>query len=127
MKLAFLYSSNSKLIEIILDACSKNEISLLKESDFANFIYTLQDAVIDLIIYDFVTSFENGLKHIKIIRKLKPKTPLIVIADELDKDKGGKIYETNIFHLAIKPLSSDLINQIITAAINDNKNKRDNY
>lgn len=59
MKLAFLYSSNSKLIEIILDACSKNEISFLKESDFANFIYTLQDAVIDLIIYDFVTSFEN--------------------------------------------------------------------
>ncbi|PJA97449.1 MAG: hypothetical protein CO129_01150 [Ignavibacteriales bacterium CG_4_9_14_3_um_filter_34_10] len=126
MKSAILFSKDQNLIKDFLDTCSNNGIGFIKESDFANFVYELQHESIDLIIYDFQKPFDNGLKHIKIIRKIKPKTSLIVVADELPKAEGGKIYEENIFHLEIKPIQKNFIQEIVIAGINSNRNNFEN-
>lgn len=121
MKSAILFSKDQNLINDFLDTCSNIGIGLLKEADFANFVYELQYESIDLVIFDFQDSFENGLKQIKIIRKIKPKTPLIVVTNEIPKSEGRKIYEENIFHLEIKPIQKNIIQQIVTAGINSVK------
>jgi len=57
-------------------------------------------------------------QQVKIIKRIKPKIPLIVISDDIESVEGGKIYEEGVFHLAQKPIDKNIIKEIISASIN---------
>jgi DNA-binding NtrC family response regulator len=118
MLTGIIYSSDEEAVDICFDCFSDVGIGLVKQSDFANFIYKLQQDLFDVIIFDSGNLFTDSLKYVKIIRKIKPKTPLIVFSDNTEKVDGGKIYEEGIFHLEQKPIQKNILKDIIKASIN---------
>ena len=113
-----IYSSDHEAVEICFDCFSEVGIGLVKQNDFANFIYKLQEDLFDLIIFDSDKLYSDSLKYVKIIRKIKPKTPLIVFSDNTEKVEGGKIYEEGIFHLEQKPIQKNILKEVIKASLN---------
>lgn len=118
MRTGIIFSSDNCVVDICFDCCSELGMALVKQTDFTNFIFELQQDILNLIIFDSTNQYADCLKLVKIIRKIKPKTPLILISDNIEKIEGGKIYEEGIFHLAQKPIQRSIIKEIISASIN---------
>jgi DNA-binding NtrC family response regulator len=118
MRTGIIFSSDINVVDTCFDSCSELGMALVKQTEFTNFIFELQQDILDLIIFDSTNQFADCLKLVKIIRKIKPKTPLIVISDDVENIEGGKIYEEGIFHLAQKPIDKIIIKEIIGASIN---------
>jgi DNA-binding NtrC family response regulator len=118
MRTGIIFSSDNKVVDTCFDSCSELGMALVKQTEFTNFIFELQQDLLDLIIFDSTNQHNDCLKLVKIIRKIKPKTPLIVILDDIENIEGGKIYEEGIFHLAQKPIDRNIIKEIIGASIN---------
>jgi DNA-binding response OmpR family regulator len=118
-----IFSSDNEAVEVCFDCFSEVGIGLVKQSDFASFIYKLQQDLFDLIIFDSGNLYSDSLKYVKIIRKIKPKTPLIVFSDNTEKVDGGKIYEEGTFHLEQKPLQKNILKEVIKASINSLEKK----
>lgn len=118
MRTGIIFSSDNNVVETCFDCCSEIGLGLVKQTEFTNFIFELQQDIFDLIIFDSTNQYTDCLKLVKIIRKIKPKTPLILISDNIENIEGGKIYEEGIFHLAQKPIQKSIIKEIISASIN---------
>ena len=127
MQTGIIYSSDPDVVETCLNCCSEIGMGLVKQTEFTNFIFELQQSLIDLIIFDSNDQYVDCLKQVKIIRRIKPKIPLIVISDDIESIEGGKIYEEGIFHLAQKPIDKNIIKEIISASINTLKQKASNH
>lgn len=118
MRTGIIYSSDHDVVDTCFDCCSEIGMGLLKQKEFTNFIFELQQNILDLIIFDSKNQYADCLKQVMIIRRIKPKIPLIVISDNIESIEGGKIYEEGIFHLAQKPIDKNIIKEIIIASIN---------
>lgn len=118
MRTGIIFSSDHDVVDTCFDCCSEIGIGLVKQTEFTNFIFELQQDILDLIIFDSKNHYADCLKQVKIIRRIKPKIPLIVISDSIENIEGGKIYEEGIFHLAQKPIDKNIIKEIISASIN---------
>lgn len=116
MRSGIIYSSDQSLIETLLEVFSDIGIGIIKQADFTNFIFELQQDILDLIVYDSDTSPDSYFKHIKIIRKIKPKTPLIVISGNSENLDGGKLYEEGVFHIGQKPISKINLKEVLLAS-----------
>ena len=127
MQTGIIYSSDTDVVDTCFDCCSEIGMGLYKQTEFTNFIFELQQGLIDLIIFDSKDQYADCLKQVKIIRRIKPKIPLIVISDNIESIEGGKIYEEGIFHLAQKPIDKNIIKEIIIASINSLKQKASNH
>lgn len=124
MLTGIIYSSDNYSVDVCFDCCSEIGIGLVKQSDFTNFIFKLQQDPFDVIFFDSEHLYKEWLKYIKIIKSIKPKVPLIFISDKVETSEGGKIYEEGIFHLAQKPLNKEIIKEVITASIKNLSGKR---
>lgn len=118
MRTGIIYSSDPNVVDTCFDCCSEIGMGLFKKTEFTNFIFEIQQDLIDLIIFDSNDQYADCLKQVKIIRRIKPKIPLIVISDDIESVEGGKIYEEGVFHLAQKPIDKNIIKEIISASIN---------
>jgi len=57
------------------------------------------------------------LKWIKVIKRIRPKIPLIIISEEVDQKTGGKIYDEGTFYLCVRPVRREVIRNALSAAI----------
>lgn len=116
MRSGIIFSKDQSLIETLFEVCSDIGVGIIKQADFTNFIFELQQDILDLIIFDSDTSPDSYFKHIKIIRRIKPKTPLIVITGNSEILDGGRLYEEGVFHIGQKPLSKINLKEVLLAS-----------
>jgi CheY-like chemotaxis protein len=124
MRTGIIFSSDDVVVDTCFDCCSEIGIGLLKQTVFTDFIFELQQNAFDIIIFDCNDQHGDCLKLVTIIRRIKPKIPLVVISNNVEKIDGGKFYEEGVFHLAQKPIFKTTIKEIISASINTLKEKK---
>ncbi len=78
-------------------------------------ILELQENDYKVIMCDCSDNFQKCSNWIKVIKKIRPKIPLIVFTQEIDKSTGGKLYQEGIFDLCEKPLSKDYLKEVLSA------------
>jgi DNA-binding NtrC family response regulator len=118
MRTGIIFSTDTKVVDIFLDCCSELGMALVKQTQFPDFIFELQQDLTDLVIFECPENNFNCLKMVKIIKRIKPRVPLIVICESMDRMTGGKIYEEGAFHLTQKPLERIQLREIISASVN---------
>lgn len=72
----------------------------------------------DIIFYDLEISNTDGVKIVKILRRIRPKNPLVVISNDSSIELGGKILQENVAYYALKPINPDAIGQALFAVMN---------
>ncbi len=112
-----ILSSDQITISQCLEICSEIGIALVKKKEFAGFILDLQENDYDMILCDCNESFSVCHNWVKIIKRINPRTPLIILHERTSPQEGGILYQEGIFNLTEKPLDDNIIKEIITAAI----------
>jgi DNA-binding NtrC family response regulator len=118
MKTGIIFSNDNNVIDVFLDCCSELGMALVKQTDIPDLIFEIQQDFTDLIIFECPGHKFDCLKMVKIIKRIKPKVPLIIVCESTDRATGGKIYEEGAFYLAQKPLDRIQLKDIITASFN---------
>ncbi|MFQ6092858.1 MAG: response regulator [bacterium] len=80
-------------------------------------LLTLLEKDIDLIVIDLSIDGMTGLETIPIIRRTRPKIPLIVLSDDDSVETGSKVAQEGVFYYALKPLNAAELEQVAKAAL----------
>ena len=114
---AILFTQDREIINLFSLTASELQMTIVNRQDFASFLLELQEHDYALAICDGSKSISECLKWVKVIKKMRPKVPLIVISSEIDKIWGGKLYEERIYHLCEKPINRDYLKEILSATL----------
>ncbi len=72
----------------------------------------------DLIILDLTLQELPGLKTIELIKRLRPRIPLIVLSDDASVETGSRVLEKGVFSYFLKPLSFPHFGEVVECALN---------
>ena len=76
-------------------------------------VLAVLDQDIDLIILDLDLEGMSGLEIIPIIKKTRPKIPIIVISGDNSIKTGGRILQYGIFYYLHKPINIKEISEVL--------------
>ncbi len=110
-----ILSTNEETISVCSKCTRELEMDLVCKRDFPCMILELQENDYKVILCDCSENFQKCSNWIKVIKKIRPKIPLIVFTEEIDKSTGAKLYQEGIFDLCEKPLSKDYLKEVLSA------------
>ncbi len=114
---AIILSTDEETISVCSKCTRELEMDLVCKRDFPCMILELQENDYKVIMCDCSDNFQKCSNWIKVIKKIRPKIPLIVFTREIDKSTGGKLYQEGIFDLCEKPLSKDYLKEVLSAIL----------
>ena len=114
---AIILSTDEETISVCSKCTRELEMDLVCKRDFPCMILELQENDYKVIMCDCSENFQKCSNWIKVIKKIRPKIPLIVFTEEIDKSTGAKLYQEGIFDLCEKPLSKNYLKEVLSAII----------
>lgn len=85
----------------------------------ADLLLEVLDRDYHVIIYDLEVPNLNGIKMVRILRKIRPKVALVVISSDPSKQLGGKILHEGVAYYAVKPVNPEAISKAVSSALNN--------
>ena len=112
---AIILSTDEETISICSDCTRELEMDLVCKGDFPSILLELQENDYQVIFCDCSDNSQKCSNWIKVIKKIRPKVPLIVFTREINKSTGGKLYQEGIFNLCEKPLNKNYLKEVLSA------------
>jgi len=94
--------------------------SLTWVGDSGDLLLKILDKDIDLAIIDENLTGMAGSKLIKIIKKSRPRIPLIIISSGNSKEEFAKVLEQGVFYFIITPINAEELGQAVESALKVN-------
>ena len=91
--------------------------SLTWVGDSGDLLLKILDKDIDLAIIDENIAGMAGSKLIKIIKKSRPKIPLIIISSGNSKEELARVLEQGVFYFIIKPINGEELNAAVASGL----------
>lgn len=116
MNTILLLSNNIENRLQMQEICTELDFDLMVISNVIDFILEVEKK-------DYQTLFIDGspdeeyLKLIQILKKIRPRIPIIFIADDDNQDKLQKIYNEGVFYLYTAPLNKDILIKVVKSSI----------
>lgn len=104
----------SKLLNVI----SGKGLYLNSVWEDADLLLEVLDRDYDVIVYDLDISDFNGLKMVRIIRKIRRKVSLMVISKNPSNELGGKVLQEGIAFHAVKPIDPAEVEKALFTLLN---------
>jgi DNA-binding NtrC family response regulator len=101
-------SKNKSIIAKINEVAVNQEISISSEQRIEDFLLNVQEKDYKAILFDTNMSCHEAIKTIRLIRHMRPKIPLIVLLNKIDKKSGGQILNEGVFHIILSPNKRNL-------------------
>lgn len=109
-------SQDSKTIALCEDVGNELGLKVTYKHSLANFLLSLQENDFNVAVFD-CSDIDNNIEWVKVIKKTRPKIPLIVLTRESDQKTGSKIYEEGSFYFCNRPIHEDILRSVLSAAI----------
>jgi CheY-like chemotaxis protein len=109
--------ANIQLCEQV--ASELGAVTIVKKK-IADILLSLQEDDFNVIVFDLDIKEMETLKAIRLIRRMRPKIPLITLAKKIDKQIGGKILSEGVFPIIIAPPNKKNLSAAICAILNRN-------
>ncbi len=117
---------DKQLLDTLFNFLSQLDIYVKCIRESADFLLEVLEKDYDVIIYDSDFSNIDCLKMVKLLRRIRPKFPLVVIVKELSLELGGKILEENVAYFTGKPVQLEVINEVILSSLNNTQSELNN-
>jgi DNA-binding NtrC family response regulator len=126
---AIILSTDEETISVCSECTSELEIELVCKKDFPSILLELQEKDYQIIMCDCSDNLQKCSNWIKVIKKIRPKLPLIVFAQEIDRSTGGRLYQEGILDLCEKPICKNYLKEVLAAILTPSKshNKINNF
>jgi len=90
---------------------------VLYASDTSDFLLEMLNRQVALSILDINLAGLPVAKTIQIIRKCRPRVPIIVLSDDYSVATGSSIMEHGVFYYVYKPLDMDRFLEVVKSAL----------
>ncbi len=120
---AIILSTDEETISVCSKCTRELEMDLVCKIDFPSMLLEIKGNDYKVILCDCSDNFQKCFNWIKVIKKIRPKVPLIVFTQEIDKSTGGKLYQEGIFDLCEKPLCKNYLKEVLVAILTPSKSK----
>ena len=124
-KLAIIASEDPIITDQIRGIIIKHGYSIISAKTALNSILKILEKQVDLLIIDLDFTQNNSLDLIKIIKKMRPRLPIVVLSEDFSLDTVRKFIELNVFYFAMKPIQIYEIEKVIEAIMRY-QNRHDN-
>ena len=91
--------------------------SLTWVGDSADLLLKILDKDIDLAIIDENLAGMAGSKLIQIIKKSRPRIPLIIISSGDSKEELARVLEQGVFYFIIKPINGEELIEAVDSGL----------
>ena len=91
--------------------------SLTWVGDSADLLLKILDKDIDLAIIDENLAGIVGSKLITIIKKSRPRIPLIIISSGNSKEELARVLEQGVFYFIIKPINGEELKEAVDSGL----------
>jgi two-component system response regulator YesN len=91
--------------------------SLTWVGDSGDLLLKILDKDIDLAIIDENLAGMDGAKLIKIIKKSRPRIPLIIISSGDSKEELARVLEQGVFYFIIKPINAEELKEAVESGL----------
>ena len=88
---AIILSLDMEIIKICDEVGEEIGMSVERRPNLSDFLLALQENEYDVALFDCVHMDDIKLNWVKVVRKIRPKLPLIIFSDEVNQKTGGKI------------------------------------
>jgi DNA-binding response OmpR family regulator len=120
------------LIASSLEETRKQVAAFLLERDYrvkavaggGEALLALVDEEPDLIILDLQIGGIPGFQALELMKRLRPKVPLVVLSDDLSMETGSRVLEKGVFFYFLKPLDLSLLGEVIECALRRGREKQ---
>ncbi len=124
---AIILSQDLEIIRLCDEVGDEIGMKMERIPELADFLLALQEKDYEVALFDCIHADDITLNWVKVVRKIRPKLPLIIFSDEVNQKTGGKIYEEGTFHLCIRPVQKKVFRQVLSAAIDLKRSKIKNH
>lgn len=76
-----------------------------------------------LVILDLSIAEPSGSKTIEILRKIRPRLPLVVLSDDRSLEAGRQVLQHGLFYYLLTPFDADELDQIVRIALTSTKQR----
>lgn len=76
---------------------------------------------VGLVILDISIQDPSGAKTVEILRKMRPRLPVIVLSGDHSVEAGRQILQHGVFYYFLKPLDLEELDQIVRLALAPSK------
>ena len=101
-------SQTKKIIQICEAVAAEIGAATIVKKKIEDILLALQENDFKVIIFDLDMEGMEALKTIRLIRRMRPKIPLITLAEKIDKKIGGKILSEGVFHIILAPNKNNM-------------------
>jgi DNA-binding NtrC family response regulator len=108
----------------ILDHLSVQGYQAIAVERGSDALLAVTEGNISLAILDISVQEPSGAKTVEILRKMRPRLPVIVISGDPSVEAGRQILQHGVFYYFLKPLDLDELDQIVRIALAPNKQLR---
>lgn len=98
------------------ETCSELGIDLKVISNVIDFILEAEKKDYHAIFVDGSPD-EEYLKLVQLIKKIRPRIPIVCIADNDKKENLQKIYNEGVFYLYTAPLNKDILIEVVKSSV----------
>jgi len=117
MSAILIFSRDKVLNDGINSVCEKLNYSLKIVQELEDFILEIEAANYFTVIINCADEASHCLKRIQMVKRMRPKTPMIVIAEDLPNEILREIYSEGIFYFYSLPFKGESMKQVIESAV----------
>jgi two-component system response regulator YcbB len=99
----------------VLDGIATYSLTWVGES--GDLLLKILDKDIDLAIIDENLAGMAGSKLIKIIKKSRPRIPLIIISSGNSKEELARVLEQGVFYFILKPINGQELKEAVESGL----------
>ena len=99
----------------VLNGIANYSLTWVGES--ADLLLKILDKDIDLAIIDENLAGMAGSKLVKIIKKSRPRIPLIIISSGNSKEELARVLEQGVFYFIIKPINGEELIEAVDSGL----------
>jgi DNA-binding NtrC family response regulator len=114
---AIVQNQRPETLQLCQEVSQEIGIRLTLARNLADFLLQLQENDLHLAIFEFDSFAAEQIGWARLIRKMRPKIPLIIICDAPERETAAQLYDLGIFYVGIRPIHRVLLSEIFLAAI----------
>ena len=78
---------------------------------------------VGLVIIELSIDEPAGVKAVEILRKIRPRLPLVVLSGDRSLEAGRQVLQHGVFYYLLKPFDCEELDQIVQIALTSNKQR----
>lgn len=114
-KSSIIASEDTNLINQMTDILLQHDFTITIEKSIMKIISKLLESNVNLLILDLDSPQSINFESIDIIRKLRPRLPIIVLSTDSSLETLKALAQKGIFYSTTKPIEAEEIQEVLEA------------